>query len=229
MRSFFLFCLSAFSGVVLYAQTRSELWLSAGVKREVFKNIVVNLGSTYRTNYQGEAQTWYQELGVKSEHLDWFRPSIDYRLVTSFDQLRNASTAQRLNLNADFRGKWNEFKFGTRLRAQMYFVNQQTTGGDLDQTYRIKPYVGHQIGKSKVSAQLSCEWFYNPINGPLGHRFNRVRYGASLAIDLPKKNSLELTYYYGRKFNSNNPYSEHLISLDYGFEWKKAKAKKKAN
>jgi hypothetical protein len=40
-------------------------------------------------------------------------------------------------------------------------------------------------------------------------------------VDLPGPHELGITYYYGRKFNTGNPYQEHLLSLEYTFEWKK--------
>jgi hypothetical protein len=205
----------------IHAQDRSEIWLSAGVKSPVGKHLVASIGTNARVRFDGKLQTLFQDIGIKSEHLAWFRPSIEYRLITSYDQIGNFSLSNRLNFNADFRYKKNNIKYGTRLRYQTFIGNSFSSGGDLDPAFRIKPYAVYELENSKITPELSVEFFYNPVNQVNGNRFNRYRIGLTGTIDLPGKNELSVTYYYGRKFNTGNPYNEHLISLEYGFEWKR--------
>ncbi len=160
--------------------------------------------------------------------MDWFRPSVEYRIVTSYDSRGNYSNSHRVNVNLDFRMKVQDFKIGTRLRYQGYLGGGSAAAGgsDLAPAYRIKPYV-EWSNKSRFTPEVSTEFFYNPVPGPVGNRFNRVRYGLTLNIDAKGPNDLSLTYYYGRKFNTGKPYSENILSLEYSFEWKKAKKSKK--
>ncbi len=206
----------------VFAQDRGQLWLGAGVKREVAKNVVASVGTNARWYNDGTLRTLYQEAAVKSEHLKWFRPSVEYRLVTSYDKTGAYSNAHRLNVNFDFRTKVSDFKLGARFRYQGYLGGGTGSGSDLDPSYRIKPYVEWST-KSRFTPELSVEWFYDPIPGPVGNRFNRVRYGLTGNIDLPGPNDLGITYYYGRKFNTGNPYNEHIVSLEYSFDWKTEK------
>lgn len=210
-------------GFSSFGQDRGEFWFAAGVKREVAKNIVAGASSNLRVSYTGQLRTLYQELSVKSEHLDWFRPSIEYRLITSYDERGNYMNSNRLNINLDFRHKIEDMKLGTRLRYQMNLGSAGGGGGDLDPSYRFKPYFSYEPKDWKVTPEISAEWFYTTTNSPTGNRFNRFRGGLTANINLPGSNSLGITYYYGRKFNTGNPYSEHLLSLEYGFEWKKKK------
>jgi hypothetical protein len=104
------------------------------------------------------------------------------------------------------------------------FIGSSTSsGGDLDPSLRIKPYVIYEPQKGKIVPEFSTEFFYNPVASATGDRFNRVRFGLTANIELPGSNELGITYYYGRKYNTGNPYQEHLLSLEYGFEWKKKK------
>ncbi len=219
------FCLSAWS----QQSTRGQFWFSAGVTRAIKYDLEANVNTNLRLNDYGQLATLYQEASLKYTELDWFRPSIEYRIVTNYDERRNYDNSHRLNFNADFRHKFNQIKFGARLRYQMYIGGFVTTGGDLDPSFRIKPYVAWDRSKAKITPKLSVEFFYNPEHGLYGKRFNRVRYGASLDFNLPGSNELSLTYYFGQKFNSKNNYNEHILSLEYTFEWKKDKKKKKKN
>lgn len=207
--------------------TRGQVWFSAGVKRELKYDLILNLNTNLRLNQYGQLNTLYQEASVKYDHLDWVKPSIEYRIVTSYNELRNYENSHRLNFNADFRHKIQQIKFGARLRYQMYIGGFSSSGSDLDPSFRVKPHVEWDKPKSKITPEASVEFFYNPVPGPYGQTWNRVRYGLTLNWDLPKSNSVSLTYYYGQKFNAKNNYNEHIVSLEYTYDWKKPKKKKK--
>lgn len=207
-----------------WSQDRSEIWVGAGLKREVATGLVLAYQSNarYSTTNNG-FQTLFQELSIKSEHIKWFRPSFDYRFVTSYALNGNTTYSNRFNINIDFRKKTEQFKFGLRARYQLSIGNSTTSGGDLDPAIRFKPYIQFMPKKGRISPELSAEFFYNPVYEYLGRQFNRTRYGLTLNIDLPGPNELGITYYYGQKFNSKKTYQEHLVSLEYCFEWKKEK------
>lgn len=223
MRNVLFLILLAISGLNTHAQTRTALWLSGEISREVVKDVSVNFNTNVRFVNPGGLNTLYQELGVKYNGIKWLKPSIDYRFVTSYDDLNNYSNSNRLNFNLDFRHKLKDFKAGVRFRYQTYIAKGVSTDSDLDPSFRIKPYISWEIPKKKFKPSLSVEFFYNPVYGPFGRAFNRVRYGASVEFDLPKKQTLEITYYFGDKFFAKNMYYEHILSLGYAYEWKKKK------
>lgn len=207
------------------AQDRGEYWFAAGVKREIAKDLTAGANTNLRVNYMGQLQTLYQEVSLKSEHLGWFRPSVEYRLITSYDERGNYLNTNRLNINLDFRHKIEDLKLGTRFRYQTFLGTYVNAGSDLDPSYRIKPYLAYEPKGWKITPEIACEWFYTTTNSPNGNRFNRFRSGITGNINLPGPNELSVTYYYGRKFNTGNPYSEHILSLEYSFEWKTNKKK----
>lgn len=208
------------------AQDRTEVWLGAGIKHEVVKDLSLGFQTNMRVRTSGELQTLFQELSVKSEHLKWLRPSVDYRLITDYDKAGNYSIAHRFNVNADFRRKVKDLKYGVRLRYQLVIGTGRGSGSDLDPAMRVKPYISWGIPKTRLTPEFTAELFYNPVYGDFGRHFNRVRFGFGTTIDLPGKNELGITYYYGKKFYAARPYDEHLFSLEYGYEWKKSKKKK---
>jgi hypothetical protein len=207
--------------------TRGQFWFSAGIKRELKYDLEVSLNTNLRLNNFGQLATLYQEASIKYTKLDWFRPSVEYRIVTNYDKRRNYDNSHRLNFNADFRHQIQQIKFGARLRYQMYIGGFVSSGSDLDPALRIKPHVSWERPKAKIKPEASVEFFYNPNSGPYGNRFNRVRYGFTLDFDLPKSHEISLTYYFGQKFSSKNNYNEHILSLEYSYDWKKKKKKKK--
>lgn len=224
MRLFlFVFCALSLSS---YAQDRSEIWFGVGAKREVAKDLIVGVQTNMRLQTSGNVQTLFQEIGIKSEHLKWFRPSIDYRFITSYGLNGNTTYSSRFNINADFRQKVKEVKIGIRARYQLVIGSGSSSGNDLDPAFRIKSYVEYMIPKTRFTPEFSAELFYNPVYGQFGRQFNRVRFGLGTTIDLPGPHTLAITYYYGNKFATKIPYSEHLFSLEYSFEWRKAKAAK---
>ena len=216
-----------FSFLAWNQSTRGQFWFSAGLKRELKYDLDASLNTNLRLNNYGQLATLYQEISLKYTKLDWFRPSVEYRIITDYDELRNFDNSHRLNFNADFRHKVQQIKFGARLRYQMLIGGFATTGGDLDPAIRVKPHVEWDRPKSKITPEASVEFFYNPQNGPFGRTWNRVRYGLTLNFNLPGANEIGLTYYYGQRFNSKSNYNEHILSLEYTFEWKKAKKQKK--
>lgn len=213
-----------FPVVLTYAQnTRGQYRFSAGIKRSMKYDIDLGLESNLRLNQYGQLHVFYQEASIKYSKLKWVRPSIDYRLITAYDERRNYSINNRLNFNLSFYYKLKNFKFSSRFRYQQYLGRDVETDGDLDPAFRIKPAVEWKSKKSMVSPELSIEFFYNPLNGPRGKRFNRVRCGLALNFDLPKSNELSFVYYFGHKFNNKIPYNEHIMSLEYTYNWKKKK------
>lgn len=211
----------------VHAQDRSEIWLGVGIKREVIKDVTVGFQTNARIQTAGKLQTLFQEVSIKSEHLKWFRPSVDYRFITSYAKNGNTTYSNRFNINADFRKKVKDLKLGMRFRYQLVIGTASSAGNDLDPSFRIKPYAEWGIPDSRFTPEISAELFYDPVFGEFGRRFNRMRYGIGTTIDLPGPNTLGVTYYYGRKFNTGNPYNEHLFSLEYSYEWKKSKGKSK--
>jgi len=151
--------LVAFVSGFSFAQNKDQLWLGAGVKRQIAKDVVLSAGTNARIYNDGRLKILYQELAIKSEHLNWFRPSVEYRIVTSYDSRGNYSNSHRVNVNLDFRTKVKDFKIGTRFRYQGYLGGGGSVGGsDLAPAYRIKPYV-EWSNKSRFTPELSTEFF----------------------------------------------------------------------
>lgn len=225
MKQLLFISVLSFPTLFVSAQTRSSLWLSAEINREVIKDVDLNFNTNIRFQNPGGLNSLYQELGAKYSGFNWVRPSIDYRLITSYDERNNYTISHRLNLNLDFRKKFNDFKVGIRFRYQLYLANWVYTDSDLDPYFRIKPHLTWNIPKKKFTPELTVEFFYNPIYGPYGRSFNRIRYGANVEFDLPHKQTLTVQYYFGHKFYAKNPYTEHILSLTYSYNWKKKKKK----
>jgi hypothetical protein len=216
-----LFCASCV--FTTFAQDRGELWIGAGVSKKIVPNTILSFQSNLRASFTMGPQTVFQELGLKSEHLDWLQPAIDYRLVTNFDNLGNATTTNRLNFNATFKYKLGALRPSLRFRYQTFIGNFNATGTDLDPSFRLKPSLKYKINDSRIQPSIGAEFFYDLGYGPTGRRFNRQRYGLGAEVDLPGSNELAVTMYYGRKFNTGNPYNEFLFSIEYNFELKKKK------
>ena len=92
--------------------------------------------------------------------------------------------------------------------------------GKINEVLNGKPNVLVQILKVPIAAKgprLSCELFYNPLNGENGKQFTRIRYYAGVEVELDGPHSLELGYYYDQKIQVANPINRSIMNLSYSY------------
>lgn len=206
--------------------SQNRLWLSSGIKTNVFTNDLRVQGLVEGRFYDnGRYDKIFPELSARYEVTNWFKPSIDYRFVfnqsrTSYE--RSIGHSFRLNLNIDY--DYGRFDFQLRGRYQNSFVRLSNNSGydpDFDNALRIKPKIKYDIKGSKIDPVIESEWFYNTNYGEFGKQFVKYRFALGVDINLPNKHELSVKYRYDYEFNVPNPWRSHILSIGHSFEYER--------
>ncbi|MBI1836542.1 MAG: DUF2490 domain-containing protein [Flavobacteriia bacterium] len=230
MRKFLiLFVIISFSS---QAQLTNECWTAIGIKRKINSNSELSIDINTRS-YSYSFQLIYPEITYKYKFTNWFKPSIDYRLLDQRNKWGNFHLSNRLNFNLDFEKTFKKkFIIGFRIRYQSSFsrtVILNNYNPDFDPTIRLKPAFQWMPKKSKMTFNSAVEFFYNPQNVIGGHQFTKIRASAGTDINLKGPNSISIKYLYGKNINDTKYKSQHILSITYTFDWKKKKEELKNN
>jgi hypothetical protein len=218
----FVFCYS-------YGQdSEFQTWIETGVKGKIVKRLDYSLDLTNRFGNLG-TETFFPQASFKYKITDWFKPSIDYRIIFKKEPNLNYNSSNRLNFNLNFNKLFGRVNIGLRLRYQYSF--SQITGAnyqpEFDKAYRIKPGVSYDINNSILTPNASIEFFYNPTRGPLGQRFTKMRAFIGTELELKGPHGIELGYIYDQSMNLPDPSTRHILNLSYVFKIESPKKKKK--
>jgi hypothetical protein len=222
----FIFCFVLTS---LFSQeSEFQTWIETGFKGKIIKRLDYSADLTTRIGNLG-VETFFPQATLKYKVTDWFKPSIDYRIIFKKEPNSNYNSSNRLNFNLNFNKLFDRFNIGLRLRYQYSF--SQIAGAnyqpEFDKAYRIKPSVSYDINNSILTPTASIEFFYNPANGPLGKRFTKMRAFIGAELELKGPHGIEIGYVYDQSINLPDPSTRHILNLSYVFKIESPKKKKK--
>lgn len=222
----FIFSLLGFFS--LSQETEFQTWFESGIKGKALKQLNYGVDFTNRFSNLG-LETFIAQASLKYKVTDWFKPSIDYRIILKKETNLNYDNSNRLNFNLNFSKSFGRVNVGMRLRYQYSFsqlsgVNYQP---EFDKAYRIKPGVSYDINNSILTPAASFEIFYNPTRGPLGQRFTKTRIFLGTEFELKGPHEVEIGYIYDQSINLPNPTTRHILNLSYIFTIDRPKKKKK--
>ena len=202
----------------------SEIWTGIGIKKNLTPKSEVAIDINTRS-YSYYFQLLYPEITYKYKLNKWVKPSIDYRLLNQRNKYGNFTLSNRLNFNIEFEKKFRKkIGIGFRIRYQSTFkriIDGNNYDADFSNVIRLKPSLTYMPKKSKFSYNSAIEFFYNPQNVILGNRFVQYRISLGTDINLKGTNTLSLKYLYGQNINISKNKSQHVLSINYIFEWKK--------
>ncbi|MGB0932841.1 MAG: DUF2490 domain-containing protein [Lishizhenia sp.] len=206
--------------------SQAESWFSGGVKTDLNDKITASAELNLRTTNLVRVEQFFPEASIKYNLSKFFKPSVDYRFVVGRDNSANYRGAHRVNVNFNFKQEIERLDFKFRLRYQ----SKVNSGGasevyqpDFDNAIRLKPEIQYNIENSKLNPFIGAEWFYNPENSALGNRYRKIRFAAGITWDLPNKQELDFKYQLDYDINVPFPERIHIISISYGWEWKRDK------
>lgn len=213
------------------AQVSPELWLGGGIKRALTPKLAAEASMNIRFYEPSLPGTLYPELSLSWKIKDAVKLSADYRAIMDENKYGNYTVANRLNFNVDMRAKFRHFNLGMRVRYQTAFGTLRTVNNyspEFDQAFRFKPSVTIKLRKKSIfKPVIAGEWFYSPANEVLGDRFTKYRLSAGTEINLKGPREIDIKYIFGRNINLPRQKTEHILSVSYTYEWKKAEADKK--
>lgn len=204
-----------------------ESWFSGGVKTDILNdNLTASAELNLRTANLVQVEQFFPEFSLKYNLSKFFKPSVDYRFVVGRNSIANYSGAHRVNVNLSFKQEIERLDFKFRLRYQ----SKVNSGGssdvyqpDFDNAIRLKPEISYNLDNSKLNPFIGAEWFYNPENSALGNRYRKIRFAAGITWDLPNKQEIDFKYQLDYDINVPFPERIHIISISYGWEWKRDK------
>ena len=223
MKFYLIFFFLLFSLNSICQMTR-EIWAGIGIKTNLTPTSEVAIDINTRS-YSYYFQLLYPEITYKYKLNKWVKPSIDYRLLDQRNKYGNFTLSNRLNFNIEFEKKiQKKIGIGFRIRYQSTFkriIDANNYDADFSNVIRLKPSLSYIPKKSKFSYNSAIEFFYNPKNEMLGHLFVQYRISLGTDINLKGQNTLSLKYLYGQNINSPKNKSQHVLSINYIFEWKR--------
>lgn len=224
--------LLAFFPLIMFGQSSGKLWIEVGVKGPILKKLDYGVQVTNRFGSNG-LETMFPQVSLKYKVTKWFRPSLDYRMIFTQDELGNYSYSNRLNINAEVRHVLlKRLELSGRVRYQYSFdrfVPTNNYDAEFDQAFRFKPGISYDINNLFLTPAVSIEYFLNPSYGPLGQRFTKYRFYAGVDLDIDSPHSISVGYILDQEINLPYPERKHILSISYGYDlgWEGKKDKKK--
>jgi len=192
-----------------------ELWTGAGVKFNISKRFRLETDYQYRTNFSPfQKKQSFGQIGLRFKVAKWFLIKPSYRLIRmpEFNADRD-----RYALDFMFRGKYGDWRFKYRIRAQYYSAVNRVERGFM---MRNKVTASYNMSK-KLDPVLSWEMF-SPIETGASHR---VKAGLQWKIN----KDMSFNFFYAlekqmnRKFNDNTHIVGVSVCLTTGIKKKRGK------
>lgn len=217
---FFIFFV-AFLG---QSQVDNELWLSGGAKYAYTKKLDLSAELNFRLE-PVVLNTFFTEFTAKYEVAKWFKPSIDYRIISDRNKFGNYHVSHRFNVNANLSQDWKRFEFDARVRMQGTFTRVRSTESsfsDLAPGVRAKAGILYDINNSIFSPTASCEWFFDK-DAYQGIYLNKIRASVGVDFEMIGPYNVSLKYMYGQSLVKAK--SEHIVSFSFTRKYKRKKKK----
>ena len=197
------------------------VWAKIGAKGKVMKKLTWNGELNSRMGGNG-VETFFPQVGFEYKVKKWFRPSIEYRFIIDKNKYGNHKASSRINLNANFKKELNKFGLGFRLRYQYAFnrLSSQEYDADFDQAFRFKPTIEYKIKGKIYTPVISGEFYYDPIYGPQGPGFTKLRMAFGTKLNLKGPHSMAIKYQFDKKFNSYEDGVRHVLAISYAYKLK---------
>jgi hypothetical protein len=207
-------------------QTSFQVWTETGVRGKITKKLDWNLSLTNRIQ-DYKLVTMFPQFSLKYKVLDWFKPSIDYRLISNREDNGNYTNNHRINFNLQFEQEIKRLSVGFRFRYQYSFKGFSTNyEPEFDNAIRLKPSLSYDIKKSYFTPIFSSEFFFNPSVGPFGERLTRIRTFFGLDINLKGPHELQVGYFFDQKINLPRSNTRNVLNVQYSYNLSSKKKNK---
>ena len=219
MRILILFCLIGCS-TVTHAQDEFQLWTEVGAKGDIIKKMDWFVDVKSRFGNVG-LNSLLPEAGINYKVTKWFKPSVSYRLILEPNKYGNYKAAHRINFNANLKKGVKRFELGLRARYQYVVSGRggQEYDSDFDQAIRVKPSIEYDINNSIFTPKVSTEFYYDPIFGPEGRRFTKIRFAIGSSLELDGPHSFSFKYQIDKWLHDYSRGLRHVLSVSYGYKF----------
>jgi hypothetical protein len=206
------------------------VWGSVNIEKKLFKKTLA-LGGSLNMRLDEKSTnvaSYFPELYLEYKFLKLFSVQADYRIAFKRADFGGYTPKHRIGMNFKIQKKISPLKASIRLRYQYAWDARPRTHffqPEPSHTLRAKIKISYDDW-DVVSPFIGNEIFYDLGYHDLGKRFNGYRLSVGLGFDLPKRQSLKLTYIYNLEIGVPNPWREHVASIGYYYTMKSKKGKK---
>lgn len=222
MRILLVIFFSVLCGMKSIAQHDFMQWTSLGADGTLIKkNLDWMSELDFRFGEDG-LQTFFPQVGVEFKRIKWCKPSIEYRFIVDKNKYGNYKSTNRINANLNFSKRLDRLKLGLRTRYQYSFDQLNSYAdynADFDQAIRIKPSLEYDINNFKLTPKGSAEFFYNPVYGPEGRRFDKVRYGLGASFELDGPHEISFKYQLDQYLRNPQKNLRHVLVIGYTYKF----------
>jgi hypothetical protein len=217
-RILFLLLLLPFGGK---AQSEFHQWFSAEFSGDLVRKLDWSAELNARFDSYG-MRSFFPQVGLDYKVKKWLKASVDYRLISERNDVKNYSFSNRINLNLIAKEEiLDRLDASLRLRYQYAFQNRfsENYDADFDQAIRLKTKLEYDIDDIPITPAAGIEFFYNPIYGPNGPGFSKYRAELGAEHEGLGDHAIGLKYIYdGRFYNTGRP-NRHIISISYSYSF----------
>lgn len=219
MRIIILFCFISCS-TLSNAQDEFQVWTEIGVKGDIIKKMDWFVDVKSRFGDVG-LNSFLPEAGINYKVKKWFKPSVSYRFILAPNKYGNYKAAHRINFNANFKTSVKRFELDLRARYQYVASGRasQEYNSDFDQAIRIKPSIEYDINNSIFTPKVSTELFYDPVYGPEGQRFTKIRFAIGSSLELDGPHGFSFKYQLDKWLHDYSHGLRHVLSVSYGYKF----------
>lgn len=220
MKKVFAFCAISLSAICS-AQSEFNHWYSVAADGDVVKKLDWSAELNFRYDTYG-LSTVFPEVGLEYKINDWLKTSIDYRLVSSRNEVRNFLFSNRVNINLSAKEELFD-RFNASLRARYQFGFAGYSSGeydpDFDQSFRLKPKFEYDIDDFPFTPSIGTELFLRTIHVPFEPRVSKLRSEFGLEYEGFKNHKLGAKYMLENRFGDTYFKKRHIISLSYTYKF----------
>ncbi len=216
MRTTLFLCL--LTGGVTCAQTPVRdnwFWLSAEVRKEVVKNLVVAVNAEARLNENyRNVRALFGELEVTYKVNKYLSGSVQYRSGGRENDVSDFVRGQRLTGFLYGRLKYERFTLTNRLGYfRQYLTLEPGSDRISPETYwRNRLQLKFDLTK-KIEPLVAAEFFYRTFDNR--DRIDEWRYVIGAEIQLTKRHSVKPLFIYARQVNVRRPDVRNILSIGY--------------
>ena len=204
-----------------FAQSEFDHWYSIAADGDVVKRLDWSAELNFRYDTYG-LSTVFPEVGLEYKLNDWLKTSIDYRLISSRNEVRNYLYSNRVNLNLSVKEELLD-RFTASLRARYQFGFAGYISGeydpDFDQSFRMKPKFEYDIDNFPFTPSIGTEIFLRTISVPFEPRLSKIRSEIGVEYEGFKDQKLGVKYMLENRFGDTYFKKRHIISLSYAYKF----------
>jgi len=230
---FIILALSLLVTIYVNAQTEDgtivvtqdiETWSKVGLKFRPHKKFTLGLDQGFRFNKNSTLlDQLLTDVHFKYKPLSFLNFGLGLRYISDRGGNTLFDNDFRINIDAIFKHKINQFKFQYRFRYQnKNELGLSTTEGDYFKHYvRLKVGIKYNIKNWKLDPTFSSELFRDMTKVTGG--FDKFRITLGTTYNIKKHGELAAYYRLERELGSNYPKTTSIIGLNYVYTFKNKK------